>query len=199
MKEISNSTLALMVVAAILVSVFGSFMSLSKLNQLGVTGLVISDSGYANVTVSGTASINLSDRSIDVGTLEPGTHNDSETVDDWFVVENIGAVNFSLQIKGGSQVKNGTGAFTSMTGCAATTPSTCLMIRCVNASGISSGACKVTSYTALNTTYSVDYLIDLHNDALNDTAWFGVNITVPTSEGSGLKSQTVDFLATSSA
>jgi hypothetical protein len=74
MADISNRTLAIMMVVAILVSLGGLFMSLDRLSKLQVgappfiTGLVTTGTGYANVSIAETLSIVLSDNNINFGT-----------------------------------------------------------------------------------------------------------------------------------
>ena len=73
MADISNRTLAIMMVVAILVSLGGLFMSLDRLSKLQVgappfiTGLVTQGTGYANVSIAETLSIVLSDSNINFG------------------------------------------------------------------------------------------------------------------------------------
>ena len=67
--EISNKTLAMLLVAAIVVSLGGTLVSLNKLsrfNTAGITGLA-SASGEANLTISETVSITLLDGKIEFG------------------------------------------------------------------------------------------------------------------------------------
>jgi len=110
MKEISNSTLALLVVVAIVVSVFGTLLSLSKLNEFGgaegITGMFSATAtGGANLSVTETVSIQIiaigADTNlslIQLGTLNINATTASDDVNDWWKVENDGSVNVSIEI-----------------------------------------------------------------------------------------------------
>ena len=73
MADISNRTLAIMMVVAILVSLGGLFMSLDRLSKLqagvppGITTFATSGPGRANVTIAAVLSIILDDNKIDFG------------------------------------------------------------------------------------------------------------------------------------
>jgi hypothetical protein len=129
MKEISNITLALLVVGTMIVSVFGTFISLNKITQFnnlgGVTGLALG-TGIANLTVPESTTFELDDslielRELSVSTDSVNNTNTSESVDDWWILRNVGTVNISIRIYshassdqnvGGPQVA-GRGPFTS--------------------------------------------------------------------------------------
>jgi len=72
--EITNKTLAFLLVGAILVSLFGTFISLSRLNQIsdlglfGITGRATS--GTVDLTVTGLQSFDVM-TSVDFGTIQP--------------------------------------------------------------------------------------------------------------------------------
>ena len=222
MKEISNSTLALLVVAAIVVSISGSLISLNKLGDLGITGMLSTNNtgfGKANLTVPSSAYLNLTDDVIDLHTMEIAQQNWSEHsgIQDWWGVRNDGSVNISIVIyshgtddqDGGGSPVAGRGPFTSATtgsGCLANgVLDACFMVHCYNSS--TSG--NMTNGVMCNTTYSalpvstggstsrplVRHLMNTDN---NDTAYFGVNVTVPNDEPSGDKVQLVEFLAAAS-
>jgi hypothetical protein len=76
--EISNKTLALFLVAAVTISLFGTVISLNKMNRLvqlkSTTGYALSDTALAQVTVNTTTSIIFTTDSIDFGS---GTVNTS--------------------------------------------------------------------------------------------------------------------------
>ncbi len=79
MGDISNKTLALLMVAAIVVSLGGLFVSLDRLGRLssgGITGFVTGNaSGKVNVTIASTATITLVDALINFGTCAPPAVN----------------------------------------------------------------------------------------------------------------------------
>ncbi|MBN1175310.1 hypothetical protein JXA48_01565, partial [Candidatus Woesearchaeota archaeon] len=66
--DISNKTLGLLLVAAIVVSVGGTFFSLDKLNGFSSTGFAANEAGSVNLTINSTMSIKMNDSGIDFGT-----------------------------------------------------------------------------------------------------------------------------------
>ncbi|MEM2121306.1 MAG: hypothetical protein QXU20_01435 [Candidatus Woesearchaeota archaeon] len=64
-KEISNRTLAVLLVLALAISIFGTFLSLQKISRLGVTGFATT--GITNLTIASTKSINVQVANIDFG------------------------------------------------------------------------------------------------------------------------------------
>lgn len=214
MKEISNYTLALLVVTAILVSIFGTFLSLSKLGELGgvpgITGMLSSSTtgtGKANLTVASSAYINLSDDLIELGTIDLLGTNTSDIKNDWWVVRNDGTVNVSIDIYGTQQGGvQGRGPFSTGStsgGCIDFTPDLCFTVKCKNttsAGNISTGNFCNNTYYALQTSAGGYTLMnDLDFTDGNDTVWFGVNVTVPPGEPAGNKTQLVTVAATSSS
>ena len=235
MKEISNSTLALLVVVAIIVSVSGTLVSLSKLSLLGgfmgLTGMVSSSvnaTGLVNLSVETTTYINATDNEIQLGVLEPGGTGTSEGVEDWFHLRNDGSVNITIRFwshpdidiggrgainqsgEDGASFLAGRGPFISTTtteGCLNRTPvdslQACFMIRCKN-STYTDAICN-TTYAALPLSAGgavsrkvIEYLAP-GPDGINDSAVFGVNVTVPVGEGAGEKWQYVNIYAYQSA
>ena len=90
MAEISNRTLAILMVVAILVSLGGLFLSLDRLSKLqagvppGITTFATTGAGRANVSVAPTISIILDDNTINFGTctLTAGAY-DLELQSNW--------------------------------------------------------------------------------------------------------------------
>jgi len=74
MAEENNKTIVLALVAAIVISLGGTFLVLNKLDKVGdypvFTGFATNDTGYVNVTISQTLSIDVNDTDsyIDFGT-----------------------------------------------------------------------------------------------------------------------------------
>jgi hypothetical protein len=66
--EMSNKTLAMLLVAAIAVSLFGTIFSLNRLGTLGTTGYAISANGTATVYVNTSTSIRFAVSSVNWGT-----------------------------------------------------------------------------------------------------------------------------------
>lgn len=71
-EHISNKTLAFLVFVAILVSLFGTFLSLNRLKYIGpaqpITGMGTTPTGNATLTVVTLSSINFTDNSVNWGT-----------------------------------------------------------------------------------------------------------------------------------
>ena len=59
MGEISNKTLAALLVVAIVVSIAGTMVSIQRLSKLGVSGFATSGTGIANLTISSSRSITV--------------------------------------------------------------------------------------------------------------------------------------------
>ncbi len=202
MKEITNGTLILLIVGAIVVSVAGTLVSLNKLSQFsgyGLTGMISNvDSGTAtaNLTIASSNWINVSDTIIELGTIDVGKWNDSDTVEDWWVVQNDGSVNISIEIYNASyQSAKGAGPFTGLGGCM--DDNSCFMVRCKN-STYPQADCNTTFGRLNSAAGQIAVITDLSNLEDNDIAYFGVNVTVPESEPAGLKTQTVMFKASAS-
>lgn len=235
MKELSNSTLAMLVVITIIVSVSGTLISLSKLSQFGggagVTGMISSSlnaTGEVNLTVQSTTYINATDNVIELGVIDPGSSGTSESVNDWFNVRNDGSVNITIRIyshpdvyvtdegalnqsgSSGTSYLSGRGPFTSDTvseGCLNRTTDgdvlqACFMVKCQN-STYTDAICNST-YEALplsnvgpTSRKLIEYLAPTP-DNINDSAIFGVNVTVPTGEPAGVKRQYVNLYASAS-
>ena len=71
MADMSNRSLALLLVAAIVISLGGTMISLSRLNQItGITGRALNDAGQVNVTVQQNASCTV-DTNVDLGSGQP--------------------------------------------------------------------------------------------------------------------------------
>jgi hypothetical protein len=66
--EMSNKTLAMLLVAAIAVSLFGTIFSLNKLGGIGTTGYAVNVNGTATVYVNASTSIRYAVNSVNWGT-----------------------------------------------------------------------------------------------------------------------------------
>jgi hypothetical protein len=64
-KEVSNRTIAVLLVLALAVSIFGTFLSLQRISRLGLTGFATT--GITNLTIASTKSINVVVSNIDFG------------------------------------------------------------------------------------------------------------------------------------
>lgn len=124
MKDVSNKTIAFLLVATIIVSLGGTFVSLSVMNTrffssgLGsVTGMAIVPNGTVNLTIESVACIQFSSSNIDFGTgslVEGETNCTLSTLDQFdndagcsdfnevangFTVENCGTYNLSVEMR----------------------------------------------------------------------------------------------------
>ncbi len=74
MAELSNRTLAGLLVIAIVISVIGTLFSINKVGQLAaITGMATSDSAKANVTIQGVVALNATNNIVfGSGTLAEG-------------------------------------------------------------------------------------------------------------------------------
>ena len=127
MRDVSNKTVLTLLVIALVITVAGTLVSVSKLGSLGaeyalLTGSVV-DTGTATITVSGAAAISVVDAAIDFGTGyvnasctngaasiasdgEAGgspcwlntTHVIPTPTDDFHTVENNGTTNLKLNV-----------------------------------------------------------------------------------------------------
>jgi hypothetical protein len=97
MKQISNHALLSLLVVSIVVSVVGTVSNLNKINQLvegsssaasGISGFATTGTGNVNISIASTASISMTDSTIDFGACSPNStgsnisSNDS-TVESW--------------------------------------------------------------------------------------------------------------------
>lgn len=121
MRELSNKTLALLLVFAIIFSLGGTLLTLNKIKKVGITGMVTNvTSGYVNASVESRVAANLTLKAVDFGigyvtmgcnncTLDTqggstpgGCCSDFSTAQRGIVIENSGnqvlkiEVNFSL-------------------------------------------------------------------------------------------------------
>ncbi len=117
MAEEANKGLVALLVAAIIVSIAGTLVSLNKLNQLGaLTGFATTQQGKVNFTVSSQVSITLTDNLVDFGTCDINNtatlyYESNETYSaspscsglttaaDYMVLENNGNVNVSVTLQ----------------------------------------------------------------------------------------------------
>jgi hypothetical protein len=76
MSEISNKTLAFLLVGAIAISLMGTLFSLNRLGRIGepiISGEATTNSGQASMTIASSLSIRLEVSSLDFGNCRPGS------------------------------------------------------------------------------------------------------------------------------
>ncbi|MBN1503393.1 hypothetical protein JW930_07675 [Candidatus Woesearchaeota archaeon] len=127
MEDISNRTLATLLIAAIVVSLAGTLTSLNRLSRLGISGRGTTETGSTNVTVLNALSITLTENSVDFGVgrvndtavcanrgfanMVSGDNTYNDVTECWiessggspatgFIVENDGNINASVSIRG---------------------------------------------------------------------------------------------------
>ena len=112
--DISNKTLAWLLVGAIIVSILGTFTALNRIQRLGITGAATENAtGQTQLQVQTSASIRFADDTVDFGswqvnasaytncTIETETPSASSgciggsAPNDYLVIENDGNVNFT--------------------------------------------------------------------------------------------------------
>lgn len=78
-NEISNKTLAFLLVGAIVVSLFGTFVSLDRLNKIDardfelITGFATEGTGTVDLSVDALSSFRLAQIGVDFGTIQPNS------------------------------------------------------------------------------------------------------------------------------
>ncbi len=178
--KFSNNTLVVLLSLAIMVSVFGTWVSLSYIDSLDLLTGRATDTGTTSLTVSGVTSCTASDNTIAFGTMERGTSNDSVTVNDYITIENNGNTQINVTAYATAELWDDATYQTT---------SDYWQVRCNTSE---SGTC--------NTTYGnvpgadgnlIAYLVN--PDDSTDAITVGVNVTVPSDELSGAKSGTLTF------
>lgn len=127
--DLSNRALGLLLIAAIVVSIGGTFISLNKLDAVSTTGFATNNvTGQVDVSINSSLSITMTDATIDFGNcgVLPGktlTINSQDTGDnqtycdgtfpDFLQVENDGNVNTNVTVRSNISSTNAFSAATS--------------------------------------------------------------------------------------
>ncbi len=111
MEEISNKTLAILLIAAIVISLGGTLISLNRLARIripSITGFGTTDTAGVNLSITGVTEVNWTTDDIywESGTVTTGTSTctltsydgNTNTVSSPLVLENIGNTNVTLNI-----------------------------------------------------------------------------------------------------
>ena len=200
--EISNKTLALFLVAAIVVSLAGTIISLNKLGQVTTTGFAATDTGTATLQVNSTTSIFFSIDSINWGSgyvngsyinCTMGSDNKRSlgcvgftTVAQGFVLENDGNKNVTVEL-----VANATAA-QFIEGSTGGGPEFLY-----NVSNNETDACDTpapAALTAVNTSAPGTLICDIFHFIDADTMRIDVEINIPSDSPPGVK--IAEFTAT---
>ncbi len=183
--KISNNSLAVLLVVAIVASVSGTWLSINFMDS--ITGAATSGSGTANLTVASVTSCSMLDNIVEFGSMARNEWNDSidvnETVrGDWISIENDGNVNITVLVNSTNDLWTSQSAPTAYWGifCAYSEDdnATC------NGTNVSIPAGTDAPHTIIIGLSPVD---DVDNISL------GFNVTVPSDELSGDKNGTVLF------
>lgn len=208
--DISNKTLALFLLGAIVVSLGGTILSLNKLGEVSTTGLV-TQGGEVNLTIADSLSITTADNSvIDFGTCTPaggstvtinseGGVNTTSTcgayAGDGIFVRNNGNVNANVTIQSNVVGAAQSGAFLN-----STIGTSSLQYRTVGAGfGGNSNGCEsglVASYTAFAAA-ATEYLVCgnlTYGDPANSFETH-IQIVIPSDVPPGATGATLTFTA----
>lgn len=191
-KGISDKALVTLVIVAVVVSIACTWVSLSKLRTIEITGLATEVTGTVNVSAGIAADISLPVSTVNFGTMQMDQTND--TTDDNpapFNVSNDGNVCVNITI-----YRDTTNWFTGTVhgGNASNTNDTMYQVECPG-SNCQSGT--VTSWTNI-TTSAVKAIAGLNWTSGNDTTQVEVKIHVPSDETPGAKGTVVTFSASDS-
>jgi hypothetical protein len=209
--KISNKTLLILALMAILVSLAGTWISLNKLQVLSVTGRAPAPvtSGTAQLNVQAQAVVNVTNTSINWENVAVSQGNETceinsengasyrcstctgipcTTADSGFIFHNIGNVNINISAQAGKTNDSFLG------GTLGGGPK--YLWKCRNLTNIS-GVSQVTSYTG--TTDGSATLIYANMTPTNSTdswyAYLDLNLTIPRDAGTGAKTDTITFTA----
>ena len=196
--EISNNTLIVLITLSIVVSLLGTWVSLTKLRIPSITGFPITPSttGVANVTINSTVSINCNMTNCNVffRSQNPGDINDTmDNAPPAFNITNDGSVRVNVTVRKSAVLFQGTGGDTdnfymnATCGCAAAR--CCGNYTNITASGWYSHWINIT-------TSDVQIVDRLNFTDGSDSVRIEIRIEVPTDEPSGTRSSTLTFTAT---
>ena len=211
MSQVSNKTLAAILVATMILSIGGTLASLNRLksiDQAGITGMAATEYAGVNVTVTSTSSINFTVNNVNFGTGTVGSGcsfcilNTSGVTDGCcvsftpptptgLVVQNIGnknlTLNFSFDMTAATYI-GGTGPLFQINVTENETNS------CLNNSNIGPG-------TALNTTWNntfgnvlaanMQICTNFRPEAANDELRVNVRLKIPDNSITGARNATL--------
>jgi len=194
--DISNKTLAWLLVGAIVVSLIGTFTSINRLQRISISGAATSsDTGNATVYINTTASLIFSVATVDWGTgyvnttagehnctmMTDGTANSDgcvgfNTVTQGLVIENNGNKNFStVQLKSDENASGFIGG-----GDAADAPSPEFQWKISQNETGSCGTIHDTTWTDVNTTNPGTVICNnFHFEDTNDSIRVDLRIVIP--------------------
>ena len=178
--KFSNNTLVVLLSFAIMVSVFGTWTSLSYIDSLDLLTGRATDTGTTSLTVSGVTSCTASDSTIAFGAMERSTSNTSDDNADTITIENDGNIQLNITAYATAELWDDATYQTT---------SDYWQIKCNNSL---SGTCNAT-YGNLPGADGHLLVYTMDPDDATDDLVIGVNVTVPADEVSGAKSGTITF------
>ncbi|MEA3430524.1 MAG: hypothetical protein U9R08_04590 [Nanoarchaeota archaeon] len=189
-EEISNKTLAILVIIAVIVSIGTTVTLLTRLDS-GATGAA---TGLAKVDVTGLVAISLPSNTVDFGSVVQGYTADTTTNSPApLTVQNDGGVPVNVSI----ERDNSSSALFSGTGSGDNTATFKFKIDTVSGEPNSFNyGSSTTSWTNVpGTTAIEDVITDLNYTNTNDIAEVDLQINVPNDEPLGSKNETLVFIA----
>ena len=198
-EEISNKTLAVIVVAAIVVTL-GSTALILRMGSPVITGMATNVSGTAAFNISGITSIRITDAAIDLGSgsvtagedfavidtvanVDNGTWT---TPDDGFVIENDGNLDADISV-------NASELASSLIGGTSATPSVKWKARGTTAN------CQdavISAYQEITTTSTASFCDNLSYVDASDDIGMDLQLTIPSDATPGERTLIVTFTAT---
>jgi hypothetical protein len=191
--NLSNNSLAVLLVFALVISVVGTWISVSYIGDLNqLTGLATSDTGNTTLTItSETSCTTSSDDVVAFGNLGKDETNQSEAAgDDYIILENDGNANIDVEVN----ITDNTTVLWDDSVPGGVIPNSYWMIRCANAQ---SGSCVNSTYVDVAGNHSLSILATGLQFADNaDNITIAINVTVPSDESPAAKTGQVTFYCT---
>lgn len=185
--ELSTNALALLLIIAILVSVSGTLMSLTRLRGESLTAITGFVTGTTTATVTNTTAISLPTSSISFSLSQGSADNTTDGTPAPFNVQNDGNVPINVTINA-SALFNG-----SMTNASS------FRFNCRANEGPNCPTGSTSSYTdmplANDTNLNRTAIFDLPYQDNNDSRFVDILVNVPNDEPGGTRTSTVTFTA----
>jgi len=182
MKMSEGNKYVVPVVAALVVLAGFLLLTNPSLSGLAVSN-VTALNGTATFTVDANLVLDITDDTINLGTVQVSDTKNSEDAGDWFTVENNGSVNMDVSAFAGADPFAGTSTF----------PGSNYQI---HANSTESGT-PTTAYANIPASAGTAVLLidELQPGTSVDSAQIGVQVTVPADETAGLKTGVITLIA----
>lgn len=207
-SDVSNKTIATLLVAAIVVSLAGTLISLNKIGQTipvislseGLTGRVTV--GTTNLSITTLTEVNISRALVDFGAgnvvngLANCTFNSSTggnnscasfpgtAANGGFIVDNVGNTNINV-------TANHTKGATTLLG--GTSPSFQHKTSCKDAS--CTATLSISTWTDITAAAKPEIVTNLNSSSTDDEVYYDIQLRVPDNANTGVASSTVTFAA----